>query len=51
MREALERCAREQAELQARPDAMAGTAPAWLMTLGMEDWEREKELIEREAKC
>lgn len=42
---ALARCDREQAEIQARADVQAGTAPAWLVTLGMEDWECEKRLL------
>lgn len=30
----------------AHPDVLAGTAPAWLVTLGQEDWEMEIRLIE-----
>jgi hypothetical protein len=42
----LERCAREQAEILNRSDVVAGRAPAWLVMLGIEDWECEKRLIE-----
>lgn len=42
----LARCDREQAEIQARPDL--ATAPAYLVALGMEDWEYEQRLIEAE---
>ena len=42
---ALDRCDREQAEIQARPDVLAGKAPAWLVTLGIFDWEFEKQLL------
>jgi hypothetical protein len=45
----LDRCRREIAEIEARPDVRAGTAPAWLVTLGLEDWRMEMRLIEREA--
>ena len=45
----LDRCAREQAEILNRPDVVAGQAPAWLVTLGIEDWECEKRLIEAGA--
>jgi hypothetical protein len=45
----LERCQREQAEIQNRSDVVAGLAPAWLVTLGIEDWECEKRLIEAGA--
>lgn len=44
---ALARCDREQAEIQARPEL--ATAPAYLVALGMEDWEYEKRLIEKES--
>jgi len=44
--EAVERCAREQAEILNRPDVASGQAPAWLVTLGVEDWECEKRLID-----
>jgi hypothetical protein len=39
----LDRCAREQAEILR--DAELKQSPAWLVTLGFEDWEREKELL------
>ncbi len=38
-------CDREQQSIQDRPDVQAGMCPAWLVTLGMEDWEAEKRLI------
>ena len=41
----LARCDREIAEIQARPDVLAGTAPAWLVALGINDWAVEKRLI------
>lgn len=44
----LARCDREIAEIMERPDVAAGAAPAWLVTLGIEDWEAEKRLIVRE---
>jgi len=37
---ALARCDREIAEMSVREDC-----PAWLVTLGVEDWEMEKRLI------
>lgn len=40
---ALERCQHEQDEIQRRPDVASGKAPAWLVTLGMEDWEFERQ--------
>jgi hypothetical protein len=43
----LARCDREILEIQTRPDI--STAPAWLLTLGVNDWECEKMLIEAEA--
>lgn len=43
--EALARCDREIAEILGRPDVVAGLAPAWLVTLGIEDWEAEKRFI------
>jgi hypothetical protein len=45
----IERCEREQREIQERPDVVAGIMPAWLVVMGIEDWEREKRLIEAEA--
>jgi hypothetical protein len=44
---ALERCSAEQSEIINRPDVAAGFAPAWLVTLGIEDWEMEKRFIEQ----
>ena len=46
---AIARCDEEIAEIMNRADVVAGTAPAWLVTLGVEDWEAEKRAIEREA--
>ena len=43
--EAVARCDREIAEILNRPDVVAGLAPAWLVTLGLLDWETEKRLI------
>ena len=48
--EALQRCDREIAEILSRPDVLDGSAPAYLVTLGIEDWEREKRLIEVEEQ-
>ena len=42
---AVARCDREIAEILNRPDVVAGLAPAWLVTLGLLDWETEKRLI------
>ena len=36
----LQRCAEEQIEMMAQTKT-----PAWLVTLGVEDWEMEKRLI------
>ena len=47
----IERCDYEIQEILNRPDVKAGTAPAWLVTLGVCDWEREKRLIEKEEKA
>lgn len=41
----LARCDREIAEIQNRADFK--TAPSWLLTMGMMDWETEKALITR----
>ena len=43
--EALARCDREIKELQERSDVVSGNAPAWLVTLGIEDWRAEKRLL------
>jgi len=40
----LARCDAEIAAMQDQPDQ-----PAWLVTLGTEDWEYEKMLVRREA--
>ena len=45
MSPALARCRAEQAAIQARHDVQSGAAPAWLVTLGMLDWEIEAMLI------
>jgi hypothetical protein len=44
--EALDRCDREIAEIMTRPDILK--CPAWLIALGVNDWEYEKKLIEAE---
>jgi hypothetical protein len=41
----IERCDREIDEIQQRPDVVAGVAPAWLVTLGVEDWLAEKRIL------
>ena len=41
----LARCDREIAEIENRPDFK--TAPAWLLTMGIMDWETEKAIITR----
>jgi hypothetical protein len=41
IRAELDRCDREIAEMEAQ----APVKPAWLVTLGIEDWECEKRLI------
>lgn len=41
----IDRCDREIAEIRQRPDVAAGLAPAWLVTLGIEDWEAEKRIL------
>lgn len=43
--EELARCTAEQDWIRNRADVVAGEAPAWLVTLGLEDWEMEKRLI------
>lgn len=43
------RCAAEIAEIEMRPDVCGGTAPAWLVALGENDWIVEADLIAREA--
>ena len=44
--ERLARCDAEIREILNRPDYL--TAPCWLLTMGLSDWETEKRLIERE---
>lgn len=39
------RCDREIAEMLVQPEG----APAWLTTLGIEDWKMERRIIERSA--
>jgi hypothetical protein len=48
MESQLARCDREIAEILNLPAVKDGTAPAWLVTLGIEDWEDEKRAILRE---
>jgi hypothetical protein len=43
-----ERCDREINEIKSRSDVRSGEAPAWLVTMGVSDWEAEKRLIEAE---
>lgn len=38
-------CARERDEILNRADVLAGEAPAWLVTLGLTDWDAEERLI------
>ena len=45
MQAELARCDAEIAEILTRPDVVAGLAPAWLVCLGVSDWEVEKRLI------
>ncbi len=45
--EDLARCDHEIEEIRNRPDFL--TAPSWLLTLGLMDWEVEKKLIEHES--
>lgn len=42
----IDRCRREQQEILNRKDVVEGRAPAWLVTLGIEDWEMEIRFIE-----
>lgn len=46
----LARVDRELAEIAARADIAAGQVPAFLVTLGVEDWEMERRLIEAESE-
>jgi len=45
--DAVARCDLEIAEILNRPDVVDGSAPAWLVTLGLLDWEIEKRLIQK----
>jgi hypothetical protein len=45
----LHRCDLEIARILNEPDVKAGTAPAWLVAMGMCDWELEKRLILKES--
>jgi hypothetical protein len=45
----LARCDAEQDLIRKNPDVVAGTAPAYLVVLGLNDWEHEKRLIWEEA--
>lgn len=47
--DALQRCAREIAEIDMRPDVIAGTAPALLVAMGQNDWALERSAILSEA--
>jgi hypothetical protein len=49
MRRELERCDLEQALIQQRADVLAGTAPAFLVAMGINDWDLERAAILREA--
>lgn len=44
----LARCDQEIAEILNRPDVLEGNAPAWLVTLGVNDWIVERRLIFQE---
>ncbi len=46
----LARCDQEIAEILARPDVIAGRAPAWLVVFGVNDWTVERDLIERDFR-
>ncbi len=46
----LARCDREIASILNRSDVRAGECPAWLVALGVNDWEVERVLILREAR-
>jgi hypothetical protein len=43
---ALARCDQEMREIRERRDVIAGEVRAWLVVLGLEDWEMEKRLIQ-----
>jgi hypothetical protein len=44
----LARCDREILELETRPDNVAGLVPAFIVTMGVEDWRAEKRRLLRE---
>ena len=44
---ALRRCDAEIREILERPDVVAGDTPAWLVHLGVSDWEWEREFLEK----
>jgi hypothetical protein len=48
MESQLARCDREIEAIRNLPSVKDGTAPAWLVTLGIEDWEEEKRAILKE---
>jgi len=47
-RAAIARCDAEQREILERADVLSGAVAAWLVALGLEDWEMEKRLIQAE---
>lgn len=49
LEEQLARCDREIDAILSRPDVLDGETPAWLVTLGIEDWEEEKRLLKARA--
>lgn len=44
----IKRCDREIQEILDRQDVRDGTAPWWLVTLGLMDWEYEKGLFQQQ---
>lgn len=44
----VERCKRERCEILTRPGVAAMQAPAWLVTLGLCDWDAEEAYIHAE---
>lgn len=47
MQAAIARCLAEIAEIESRPDVVAGTVRAFLPVMGIHDWLDEIRLIER----
>jgi hypothetical protein len=47
----LARCDQEIAEIQAREDVLSGLVPAWLVTLGVEDWEAEARELRKQLNA